>query len=86
MDIKTYASVADLSEEMNISKAKIFFFQKEGLMNPGYVISKKILVYHRKEAVARLNKIFSLQKKGMSLSDIKSKLHEKDHLGKNSLS
>lgn len=86
MDSSTYASVVDLSEELKMSKSKIFFFQKLGLIKPEFVISKKILVFNRKKTISDINNISKLQAKGMSLNEIKTKLHEKDNLRKNSLS
>lgn len=83
MDKKTFATMHDLAGELSVNKTKIMFLYNMGLFKADYVVSKKILIFKRDKALSTLRRIINLQKKGISLENIKSTLCEKNINRKN---
>lgn len=86
MDSKTFASLADLAEDLGVSKTKLVFLNKVGVIEADYIVSKKICIFNRKESLSKIKNILRLQAQGKSLKEIKTKLHDKNNLRKNSVS
>lgn len=79
MDSKTLASLYDLSKELGVSKTKLMFLHRRGLLHADYVVSKKHLIFVRAKTIKTINKILHLQKQGFSLENIILKLCEKNN-------
>ena len=82
----TYVTITALCKELGVNKSKLHYFHTFGIIKPELIVSGKILVFDREKTISIVKEVAKLKKKGMTLEQIKTKLHEKNHTGKSTIS
>ena len=73
MTEKEFITLAELGLELSIPKSSLAYWKNKGLITPSQTISKTD-IYKYTEVLERVKRIMELQKKGLSLISIKTKL------------
>lgn len=76
MDTIKLANLNDLAKKMKMNKSKLSYYSKMELIIPTNIVGRMML-FDETKTIETIKKIVNLQKKGLSICDIKEKINEK---------